>query len=228
MSRRRSAAAVTAMCASGSKNEGEEGGARSVSEGEALLVRKALAGVARNQGRAGLTAVSEMLHGTDNERLRRLGLTELTTHGLLEDHPKAWVLALLRRLITAGLVDLTTSEFPIPYLTGPWRREHEGRGAGPGVRSTPRSGPSAGSQERAPPIRVRASDQRRYVALRKLTRHPTRHRAGTRASPRMSSATTEPLPKLPPTSRRRWRRSPTSTGWARPASSVTENRSWPP
>jgi ATP-dependent DNA helicase RecQ len=58
-----------------------------------------------------------MLHGTENERLRRLGLTELSTHGLLSDHPKAWVLALLRRLITAGLVDLTTSEFPIPYLT---------------------------------------------------------------------------------------------------------------
>jgi ATP-dependent DNA helicase RecQ len=101
------------------EERGEEGGARSVSEGEALLVRKALAGVARNQGRAGLTAVSEMLHGTDNERLRRLGLTELTTHGLLGDHPKAWVLALLRRLITAGLIDLTTSEFPIPFLTAP-------------------------------------------------------------------------------------------------------------
>ena len=99
------------------EERGEEGGARSVSEAEALLVRKALSGVARNQGRAGLTAVSEMLHGTDNERLRRLGLTALTTHGLLEDHPKAWVLALLRRLITAGLVDLTTSEFPIPFLT---------------------------------------------------------------------------------------------------------------
>ena len=99
------------------EDRGEEGAARGASEEEALVVRKALAGVARNQGRAGLTAVSEMLHGTDNERLRRLGLTELTTHGLLKDHPKAWVLALLRRLITAGLVDLTTSEFPIPYLT---------------------------------------------------------------------------------------------------------------
>lgn len=99
------------------EERGEEGTARGASEEEALAVRKALAGIARNQGRAGLTAVSEMLHGTDNERLRRLGLTELTTHGLLKDHPKAWVLALLRRLITAGLVDLTTSEFPIPYLT---------------------------------------------------------------------------------------------------------------
>jgi ATP-dependent DNA helicase RecQ len=66
-----------------------------------------------------LTAVSDMLHGTDNERLRRLGLTELSTHGLLKAYPTPWVLALLRRLITAGLVDLTTGEFPIPYLTGP-------------------------------------------------------------------------------------------------------------
>jgi ATP-dependent DNA helicase RecQ len=101
------------------EERGEEGGVRGVSEEDTLLVRKALAGVARNQGRAGLTAVAEMLHGTDNERLRRLGLTELTTHGLLRDRPKAWVLALLRRLVTAGLVDLTTGEFPMPFLTAP-------------------------------------------------------------------------------------------------------------
>jgi ATP-dependent DNA helicase RecQ len=101
------------------EERGEEGASRGASEVEALLVRKALAGIARNQGRAGLTAVSDMLHGTDNERLRRLGLTDLSTHGLLKAYSKPWVLALLRRLITAGLVDLTTGEFPIPYLTGP-------------------------------------------------------------------------------------------------------------
>jgi ATP-dependent DNA helicase RecQ len=88
-----------------------------VSEADAVIVRKALAGVARNQRRAGLTAVADMLHGTDNERVRRLGLTRLSTHGILSDRPKAWVLALLRRLVTGGLVDLTTSEFPLPYLT---------------------------------------------------------------------------------------------------------------
>jgi ATP-dependent DNA helicase RecQ len=110
------------------EERGAEDASRDAFEEEALLVRKALAGVARNQGRAGLTAVSEMLHGTDNERLRRLGLTELSTHGLLRDHPKAWVLALLRRLITAGLVDLTTGEFPIPYLTGPGITAMKGEG----------------------------------------------------------------------------------------------------
>jgi len=110
------------------EERGDESLSRSGPEADALVVRKALAGVARNQGRAGLTAVSEMLHGTDNERLRRLGLTELTTHGLLKDHPKAWVLALLRRLITAGLVDLTTGEFPIPYLTAPGVAAMKGEG----------------------------------------------------------------------------------------------------
>jgi ATP-dependent DNA helicase RecQ len=90
---------------------------RHVSEEEALIVRKALSGVARNQGRAGLTAVAEMLHGADNDRLRRLELTELSTHGLLHDRPTPWVLALLRRLITAGLVDITHSEFPVPFLS---------------------------------------------------------------------------------------------------------------
>ncbi len=97
----------------------ESGGPRpsAVSESDALVVRKALSGVARNRGRAGLTAVADMLHGADNERLRRLGLTELSTHGLLRDRPKAWVLTLLRRLITAALVDLTPGEFPVPHLT---------------------------------------------------------------------------------------------------------------
>ncbi|MEM7138866.1 MAG: ATP-dependent DNA helicase RecQ [Myxococcota bacterium] len=88
-----------------------------ISESDVLVVRKALAGVARNQRRAGLTAVAEMLHGTDNERIRRLGLTTLSTHGLLSSYPKAWILILLRRLMTAGLVDLTATEFPVPILT---------------------------------------------------------------------------------------------------------------
>lgn len=96
---------------------GTEGAHGSVSDGNALVVRKALSGVARNQGRAGLTAVADMLHGADNDRLRRLGLTSLSTHGLLSERPRPWVLALLRRLVTAGLVDITTSEFPIPFLT---------------------------------------------------------------------------------------------------------------
>jgi ATP-dependent DNA helicase RecQ len=95
----------------------DEGADRHVSQEQALIVRKALSGVARNQGRAGLGAVADMLHGAENDRLRRLGLTALSTHGLLRDRPKPWVLALVRRLVTAGLVDITPSEFPTPLLT---------------------------------------------------------------------------------------------------------------
>ena len=99
------------------ERSGDDAAEEGVSEEQATLVRKALAGVARNQGRAGLAAVADMLHGANNDRLRRLGLTSLSTHGLPSMHPKAWVLALLRRLLTAGLVDITANEFPIPFLT---------------------------------------------------------------------------------------------------------------
>lgn len=80
-------------------------------------VRKALAGVARARGRAGMTAVAHMLRGDENERTRKFGLDRLSTFGLFEDRSRSWVLKLLRRLITARLVDLTASEFPVPVLT---------------------------------------------------------------------------------------------------------------
>lgn len=80
------------------------------------IVRKALSAIARARGRAGLTAIAESLAGKDTARLRKLGLLELSTHGLLSDHDKDWVLALLRRLLTAGYVDLR-GDFPVPFLT---------------------------------------------------------------------------------------------------------------
>ncbi|MCA9580821.1 MAG: ATP-dependent DNA helicase RecQ [Myxococcales bacterium] len=92
-------------------------GERTFSEEDALIVQKALAGVARNRQRAGLNAVADMLHGAETEQQRRLGLSNLSTHGLLKEHPKAWIVVLLRRLITAGLVDLTPTDFPVIYLT---------------------------------------------------------------------------------------------------------------
>ncbi|QQR88638.1 MAG: ATP-dependent DNA helicase RecQ [Myxococcales bacterium] len=81
------------------------------------IVRKALSGVARNRRRAGLSAVADMLVGVKSSRQRELGLDQLSTYGLLKEHPKPWVMALLRRLITAGLTNLSASEFPVPYLT---------------------------------------------------------------------------------------------------------------
>ncbi|MEQ9323948.1 MAG: HRDC domain-containing protein, partial [Polyangiaceae bacterium] len=57
------------------------------------------------------------LKGKDTQRVRQLGLTELTTHGILGAHSEAWILVLLRRLMTAALVDVTANDYPVPYLT---------------------------------------------------------------------------------------------------------------
>jgi ATP-dependent DNA helicase RecQ len=92
---------------------------RTVSEEDAIIVRKALSAVARVKGRAGMLAIAEMLHGEDNERVVRMGLARLSTHGLLHDKPTPWIHALLRRLVTAGLVDITPTEYPVPFLTRP-------------------------------------------------------------------------------------------------------------
>jgi ATP-dependent DNA helicase RecQ len=83
----------------------------------AKVVRMALSAVARARQRAGMTAIAEMLRGVDSERTRRFGFTELSTFGLLRDRSPSWVMDLLRALLTAGLVDLTPTEHPVPLLT---------------------------------------------------------------------------------------------------------------
>ncbi|MGH7434882.1 MAG: RecQ family ATP-dependent DNA helicase, partial [Polyangiaceae bacterium] len=86
-------------------------------EETAKTVRMALSAVARARQRAGLGAVAEMLAGTDSERTRRFGLTELSTFGLLEDRQPAWILGLLRALLSAGWIDLTPTDHPVPFIT---------------------------------------------------------------------------------------------------------------
>ncbi len=97
----------------------EQSGAKETgtSDEDAIVVRKALSGVARADRRAGMLAVANMLHGVDDDKQARLGFNRLSTHGLLRDRSAEWSLALLRRLVTAGLVDITASDLPCPYLT---------------------------------------------------------------------------------------------------------------
>ena len=82
-----------------------------------LLVRKALSAVARAQKRAGLIAIGEMLKGVDSEKTRKFGFTGLSTFGLLEERSANWIVALLRALLAAGWIDLTTTDHPVPFLT---------------------------------------------------------------------------------------------------------------
>ncbi len=91
--------------------------AEQASEEEMLVVRQALAGVARCKGRVGLRAIADMLRGAEDKRMTRLSLDRLSTHGLLKSHAKTWIMALLRRLVTADLVTLSDPTYPVAKLT---------------------------------------------------------------------------------------------------------------
>lgn len=81
------------------------------------IVRMALSAVARAKGRAGMIAIAEMLRGVRNAKTERLGFTQLSTFGLLEGRSQPWVIALLRGLLAAGWIDLTTGDYPMPIVT---------------------------------------------------------------------------------------------------------------
>lgn len=96
----------------------EQGGVeRTVSEADAVLVQKALSAIARAKRRVGLNKIASMLHGDTDESLRRFGLDQLSTFGLFESRKRPWILALLRRTISAGLVDITPDQYPMLSLT---------------------------------------------------------------------------------------------------------------
>jgi ATP-dependent DNA helicase RecQ len=88
-----------------------------IPEETTLAVKKALSAVARAQRRAGMQAIAEMLHGHVSAKTERFGFDKLTTFGLLKDRSHDWIVALLRALLTAGWIDLTPTEHPVPYLT---------------------------------------------------------------------------------------------------------------
>ena len=74
------------------------------------LVRQLLSGVARLRGQFGVGAVAEVLTGADNERIRRWRLDQVTVFGLLKAHSIKRVVAMLHRLLEAGLARQRTPE----------------------------------------------------------------------------------------------------------------------
>ena len=82
-----------------------------------LIVRKALSGVARVHGRFGLQTVVKLIHGDTDDRIERAGLTRVPTFGNLKEHGGTWLLALLRRCVSAGWVSFSGRERPVVILT---------------------------------------------------------------------------------------------------------------
>jgi ATP-dependent DNA helicase RecQ len=94
-----------------------EGAGELDAEAATLIVRKALSGVARVHGRFGLQTAVKLVHGDADPRLERAGLTRFQTFGNLKEHPESWLLALIRRCVTAGWVSFTGGDRPVVVLT---------------------------------------------------------------------------------------------------------------
>ncbi len=149
------------VCAQLRRLGGEPGGSL-VLERDSERVRTALAGVQQVGRRAGLAAIAEMLSGSRSQRVQRLRLDQLAAHGSLVSYPRDWVKVLLRRCLSAGLLDVTASNRPVPYLTAEGRAvlqgEAESRVLLPATRGrpilpkpAPRPKPVESARPRTPP-----------------------------------------------------------------------------
>ena len=88
-----------------------------VLERESVIVRQALAGVARARGRGGAQAIAEMLRGKSSERVVKYGFDGLSTFGLLRTQSQDEIMRLLRALLAGGFIDLASGDYPTPTLT---------------------------------------------------------------------------------------------------------------
>jgi ATP-dependent DNA helicase RecQ len=145
---------------------------RDVADPEALaadvdILRRALSGVARAKGGAGMQAVAAMLAGEHTERVDRLRLDQLSTFGVLAGKSAEEALRVLRVLLANGWIDLTATDFPVPLITSAgWQvmrgekqvrirlprhlgRRREERRSRPSVAASPAMGRSASASASA-------------------------------------------------------------------------------
>jgi ATP-dependent DNA helicase RecQ len=102
------------------------GPVRSPTEEEALIVRKALSGVARMsakingewQPRFGRGRIVQTLVGSRSQEILNAQLDRLSTHGLLKSEGVAYLNQLLRELQDGGMLVSSGGEYPIVTLTG--------------------------------------------------------------------------------------------------------------
>lgn len=158
--------------------DGDEGAEWAGSEAAARateLARVLLSGVARLNGRFGLKQVVRLLHGEREERLERLGLTQVPTFGRLADRPPDWIQRALSRCVTAGWVAFSGDEHPVVRLTedgvAVMRGQRPARWLPPSslARGAGRAGGGGGRRAARPPVEAEsfdAGEQALFDALR--------------------------------------------------------------
>jgi ATP-dependent DNA helicase RecQ len=92
------------VCSRGQAPAIEDAGASAVSDDIVLLIRQILSAVARLHGQFGVKVVAEVLAGVSNEKTQRWNFADLSVFGLLRSHGVKRIIAMLHRLIEAGLV----------------------------------------------------------------------------------------------------------------------------
>jgi ATP-dependent DNA helicase RecQ len=110
------------------------GPAREPTEEEALIVRKALSGVARMsiqtsegwQPRFGRGRIVQTLVGSRSREIISARLDQLSTYGILKSEGVAYLNQLLRELQECGLLISSTGEYPMITLTEPGEQVMKG------------------------------------------------------------------------------------------------------
>lgn len=77
--------------------------AKEVDEPTTTLVRKLLSAIARLKGQFGAATVAECLAGSENDRMLRWRLYDLSVYGLLKQYQVKQIVAMLHRLMESGL-----------------------------------------------------------------------------------------------------------------------------
>ena len=95
------------VCRRGEENDGSDGATAAapvvLPDEVVLLCRQLLSAVARLHGRFGVGVVAEVLAGSENEKLQRWGMHQLSTFGLLRAHSVKRIIAMLHRMMESGL-----------------------------------------------------------------------------------------------------------------------------
>lgn len=90
------------------------------------IVRKILSAVARVSNRFGMRAAVNLLRGVADDRLKRTGLDETKTFGILSEHSDEWLTRAISRCVTAGWVGFQGDDRPLVLLTAAGREVMRG------------------------------------------------------------------------------------------------------
>ncbi len=154
------------VCRAGQENGGDDGQIAVVSDEVILLCRQMLSAIARLNGKFGVGMVADVLTGAENEKIARWGFDQLSVYGLLRAHSARRVIAMLHRLMEAGLArqrDPDGMKFrPMVELTQAGVEVMKGQRLPPAILADliPQRG-----VDREPPPRVRAEGSRRVVPV---------------------------------------------------------------